>query len=462
MRVRTSLLAVALLAAAPAFGEASAVNIHLDPGLGTGLDRGVLVSGASLKIDTTLVKALGPVAPQVEFFGLGAVTRSYLLDGSAFGAGLGLRLRLFNDEQGYYFAPGTRHHGNLWGNLWVDAHVTFSGVQLGVGFDAAVGYEFSLVEGLSVGPFAKFYFWGGDLSASGGPTAHSTLQFGLSFTVGAPVATPPDADYDLDGVKGDDDKCPDDAGPKENDGCPIGDEDKDGVPDKADACPKVAGPKENKGCPWGDTDQDGLTDDVDQCPKEAGPKENGGCPDTDKDGDTVPDRLDKCPDEKGDPRNNGCPWPDTDKDGVVDPYDNCPTEPGPPENQGCPVKVKQLVVITPEKLVIKDKVYFDTDKATIQPKSFGMLDQIVAILGKHPEITLVQIEGHTDTVGDAGHNRVLSQQRADSVKAYLVKKGVADPRLKAVGFGPDKPADTNETPAGRENNRRVEFNILQQ
>jgi outer membrane protein OmpA-like peptidoglycan-associated protein len=57
-------------------------------------------------------------------------------------------------------------------------------------------------------------------------------------------------------------------------------------------------------------------------------------------------------------------------------------------------------------------------------------------------------------------NKKLSQDRADAVKAYLVKKGIADSRLKAVGFGPERPADTNDTPAGRENNRRVEFNLV--
>ena len=57
-------------------------------------------------------------------------------------------------------------------------------------------------------------------------------------------------------------------------------------------------------------------------------------------------------------------------------------------------------------------------------------------------------------------NKKLSQERADSVKAYLVKKGVADGRLRSVGFGQEKPAQSNDTPAGREFNRRVEFNIV--
>jgi outer membrane protein OmpA-like peptidoglycan-associated protein len=91
-----------------------------------------------------------------------------------------------------------------------------------------------------------------------------------------------------------------------------------------------------------------------------------------------------------------------------------------------------------------------------------LLDQVGAVLSEHPEITVLQVEGHTDNVGEAERNKGLSQERANGVKAYLVTKGVDEKRLVAVGFGQEKPADTNDTPAGRENNRRVEFNIVTQ
>ena len=120
------------------------------------------------------------------------------------------------------------------------------------------------------------------------------------------------------------------------------------------------------------------------------------------------------------------------------------------------------MIITKEKLIIKEKVFFDTNKATILKKSNGLLDQVASVLMEHLEIALVQVEGHTDTVGTPEHNKVLSQDRANSVKAYVVKKGVDEKRLVPVGFGQEKPADTNETPVGRENNRRVEFNIVVQ
>ncbi|MGV3623001.1 MAG: hypothetical protein ACO1OB_19435, partial [Archangium sp.] len=157
MRLRV-LLVAALCLATPSFAEKASVNFHLDPMVGFGLDKYRLITGAALKIDTTLLKFLGPLAPQFELYGAGTSDRTYLDAGSVFGGGLGLRLRLFNDEKGYFFNPGSTHTGNLWGNLWVDAHVTSNSGGYGVGFDAAVGAEFSLVEGLNIGSFAKFVY----------------------------------------------------------------------------------------------------------------------------------------------------------------------------------------------------------------------------------------------------------------------------------------------------------------
>lgn len=477
----------ALLASSLALAEQSPVNIHLDMGGGTGLDQRVPLTGASLKIDTTLLKSiLGPIAPQIQAFGLSTFNNftGYLDRGAAFGAGLGVRLRLFNDEKGYLFNPGTKHRGNLWGSWYFDAHFIYAFAktvgELGPGFDVSTGYDFSLVEALHIGPVVTFKLMG----------PHQVLMAGLSVTIGAPDTIPEEADYDDDGILGEADKCPDQAGPKENNGCPVDDKDKDGTPDKTDTCvdqagPKEnkgcpwgdkdadgltdnedgcvdkAGPKENKGCPWGDKDADGLTDNDDSCPDQAGPKENKGCPDSDKDADGTVDRLDACIDVAGEKDNKGCPYPDTDGDGVNDRVDNCLNDKGPATNQGCPDKVKQLVVITREKLIIKDKVYFDTGKATLQARSSTLLDQIAAILTTHVEIKLLQVEGHTDNTGVAEQNLKLSQDRADSVKAYFVKKGVNESRVKSVGFGQEKPADSNDTPVGRDNNRRVEFNILE-
>ena len=264
-------------------------------------------------------------------------------------------------------------------------------------------------------------------------------------------------DTDADGLPDQLDTCPKLAGPKERKGCPIIDTDKDGLTDDVDACINEPGPKSRKGCPARDTDKDGLSDDVDSCPTEAGPIANKGCPIKDTDNDGVPDTEDGCITEAGPKDRNGCPLRDTDQDGVTDDVDNCPKEKGTKENQGC--LAKQLVVITKDKLIIKEQVFFETAKAKILPKSFPMLNQIAQILKDHPEVRGVRIEGHTDSRGKHDYNVKLSQDRADSVKTYLSEKGVEAGRLLAKGYGPDKPIDTNATDAGRAKNRRVEFVI---
>jgi outer membrane protein OmpA-like peptidoglycan-associated protein len=89
-----------------------------------------------------------------------------------------------------------------------------------------------------------------------------------------------------------------------------------------------------------------------------------------------------------------------------------------------------------------------------------VLDQVAALITQHAELKLIQVEGHTDNVGAAQYNKDLSARRAASVVRYLVAKGVAPERLRAVGFGYDKPIASNETALGRARNRRVEFTIV--
>jgi outer membrane protein OmpA-like peptidoglycan-associated protein len=278
----------------------------------------------------------------------------------------------------------------------------------------------------------------------------------------------PDLDDDLDEILNRNDTCPleaeDKDGYQDTDGCPEPDNDADGVPDGEDRCPLKKGPLANKGCPVVkvvelDTDGDTLPDTKDECPTEAGPVERNGCPVKDRDGDGLEDKDDACPDEAGPKENKGCPVKDKDGDGVEDKFDNCPEVKGPASNQGCPEKERQLVIITSEKLIIKEKVFFATAKATILPRSFPLLNNVARVLREHPEIQLVRVEGHTDSQGKRDYNISLSQRRANSVKDYLIHQGVDGTRLQAKGFGPDRPADTNKTDAGRSNNRRVEFVI---
>ena len=120
------------------------------------------------------------------------------------------------------------------------------------------------------------------------------------------------------------------------------------------------------------------------------------------------------------------------------------------------------VVLTPSNVAIMDKVQFETGKANIKPESHSLLDEVAKVLKDNPQVEVISVEGHTDSTGSADFNRKLSKDRAGSVAQYLAKKGVKAKRMEPTGFGPDRPIADNETDAGREANRRVEFNILKQ
>lgn len=282
------------------------------------------------------------------------------------------------------------------------------------------------------------------------------------------LAQCPNLDKDQDGVRNADDQVPlaaeDRDGFEDGDGVPDPDNDHDGVADEQDGCPNVKGVIENKGCPDVDSDKDGIVDRLDRCAQQAedrdGFEDTDGCPDGDNDGDGIADTDDRCPNEKGVAAERGCPVVDSDGDGVADRLDNCPQDKGTPENGGCPAAQKQLVLLTGNKLKILDKVYFDGGRATIQKRSFGLLANVARVLSTHTEINLVQVEGHTDDSGRADANKKLSQERADAVVKYLTEQGIAAARLQAIGFGSERPAEPNTTPAGREANRRVEFNLV--
>ena len=154
------------------------------------------------------------------------------------------------------------------------------------------------------------------------------------------------------------------------------------------------------------------------------------------------------------------PPPDKDGDGIPDAEDACPDQPGPMENHGCPRSIKQRVIVSASTLEILDKVGFATGRAKIEKRSFGLLDQVAAVLISHPDLRLVQVEGHTDDRGSGVGNLLLSERRAEAVTAYLVAKGVDSQRLRARGFGQGAPLATNATVEGRAANRRVAFTVL--
>ncbi len=178
--------------------------------------------------------------------------------------------------------------------------------------------------------------------------------------------------------------------------------------------------------------------------------------DADRDG--IKDQNDTCPDKAGPAVNDGCPDLDGDSDGIVDRLDNCPEEAGSADNHGC--KKKQLVTIKGDKLMILEKVMFRTGRATIRKQSYKLLDNVATVLKSHPKITKLEVVGHTDSQGKARSNLLLSQKRAAAVVKYLVNKGIAAKRLVAIGKGQTDPLADNRTKLGREQNRRVEFNIV--
>jgi OmpA-OmpF porin, OOP family len=287
-----------------------------------------------------------------------------------------------------------------------------------------------------------------------------------------PVRVP--SDRDGDGILDERDACPDSFGVASSDptlhGCP--DTDGDGIFDSEDACVDVAGqpsddPKQH-GCPeLRDRDRDGILDEQDACPDEPGVASEdaakNGCP-PDRDGDGIVDAVDACPDLKGwadtDPAKNGCPG-DTDGDGVRDDQDACPREKGKPNpdpsKNGCP----SLVRVTAGEIVILQQVQFKTASDVILPASDDLLQQVASVLKEHPELTQLEIQGHTDSRGNAGYNQALSQRRAASVVNWLTTRGgVEASRLSPKGYGKDQPLDTNDTDEGRQRNRRVQFKIL--
>jgi outer membrane protein OmpA-like peptidoglycan-associated protein len=256
-------------------------------------------------------------------------------------------------------------------------------------------------------------------------------------------------DMDSDGVVDIDDSCPTVPGPAALHGCP--DRDSDGIPDYLDECPDVAGLAKFNGCP--DRDSDGIPDKLDLCPDKPGSIEHHGCPDTDGDG--VYDDEDRCVLTPGPKENQGCPWPDRDGDGIPDKDDKCPDVFGLPENHGCPALAKKEIETIKYAF---ENLEFETGKDIIRTHSYPSLNALANLLIEKTNYGL-HIAGHTDNVGKPEMNMILSEKRANAVKAYLMKKGVDGSKLETVGYGDTKPVADNSTPEGRQKNRRVEMEI---
>jgi OOP family OmpA-OmpF porin len=141
-----------------------------------------------------------------------------------------------------------------------------------------------------------------------------------------------------------------------------------------------------------------------------------------------------------------------------------PPPPPPPkkEEPPPPPKPPARVEVRSNKIEIREKIQFEYNKATIKEESHSLLNEIVDVIKKNPHIKKIAIEGHASSEGNDAYNLRLSDQRAKSVMKYLVDNGIADATLEAKGYGETKPIADNESEEGREKNRRVEFNIVEQ
>ena len=118
------------------------------------------------------------------------------------------------------------------------------------------------------------------------------------------------------------------------------------------------------------------------------------------------------------------------------------------------------VKLTADRILILDKVFFELDSATIKPESFPLLDEVLITLLDHPELTQVEVQGHTDDQGSESYNQELSEKRAQAVVHYLVASGVDGRRLVGRGYGEMSPLQPGTSEEARAANRRVEFHIL--
>lgn len=317
---------------------------------------------------------------------------------------------------------------------------------------------------------------------------YATPDWRVFLGVGISPPRNVDNDRDRDGIENRDDECPDDPedfdGYQDEDGCPDLDNDGDGIADIDDECPNEAEDfddyQDEDGCPEeNDADGDGIFDDVDNCVAVANPDQEdldgdgvGDACDDDVDGDGVLNDGDNCPatpnedqaDLDGDGIGDACD-DDVDGDRIVNDDDQCPVEPEVynafEDEDGCPDEGEDIIVEDCRINLQGETIEFAVNSDRIRSGSFDLLGRIASVLQTRADISLIRIEGHTDSQGNDEYNLDLSNRRAASVRAWLVEEGGVNPeRLESIGYGETRPVDTNDTREGRQRNRRVEFNFV--
>jgi outer membrane protein OmpA-like peptidoglycan-associated protein len=285
----------------------------------------------------------------------------------------------------------------------------------------------------------------------------------------------PTGDLDGDSIRNIDDGCVDQPedfdGHNDNDGCPETSEDTDGdgIIDATDKCPTESedldGFKDADGCPEPDNDRDTIIDVRDACPNAAEDTDDfedaDGCPEPDNDHDGIEDTDDACPNTFGSAATRGCAGADKDFDGVADAADKCPeaaeTRNGFQDDDGCPdTTTTSSVKVGRDKIELTGILEFAPNTADLTSASVALLSEVATALRDNPTIK-IRIEGHTDSSGEPATNMILSKRRADAVRDYLAGQKIDGWRMESVGFGDERPIDTNRTEEGRAHNRRIEL-----
>jgi outer membrane protein OmpA-like peptidoglycan-associated protein len=208
-----------------------------------------------------------------------------------------------------------------------------------------------------------------------------------------------------------------------------------------------------------------LVDSLDQCVLEPEDKDGyldeDGCPEIDNDLDELLDVNDKCPNEPkiatASRTRTAARIPTTTRTPVPDVKDMCPNEVGSTTEEplGCPAK-PALAIITDCEVKIAQQIHFEYNKDKIRPESFPILDAVVEILNKNPDVKL-EVQGHTDNRGSASYNKDLSNRRSASVRKYLASKGIAADRLTSPATASTDRSWTTRPEQNRALNRRVQF-----
>jgi outer membrane protein OmpA-like peptidoglycan-associated protein len=154
---------------------------------------------------------------------------------------------------------------------------------------------------------------------------------------------------------------------------------------------------------------------------------------------------------------------DRDNDGISDTDDRCPdvmeNYNGVDDEDGCPEEDRELVIDKQSELVTLQPIEFEFDKDVLRPSAYPILAAVVKALDENPDISLVEVQGHTDEQGNDAYNKDLSERRAATVMRYLRDHGIDAKRLSSHGYGEEQPIDPSHTQAAYKTNRRVAFII---